>query len=528
MNRLAVNRRTEGQDRPAADSVQRTSLASELLRRLIPPVLLLFALSAVVAYLAARHEAHEVQDHWLVDSVEALVQRVHLEQGKPALDLPEAARQIVQWDSQDQNWFALRGERSGHVAGEAAIPDGGTARIERLREARLYDGRIEGKPVRVATIPVRLPGATEAVELRVAETLGKRNRLTAGILLSLLMPQLLLALIATAVIGFTLRQLVTPIGAVARALEAQTHQSLEPVDDRALPSEVAPLTHSLNTLLLRLQDALAAQRHFIADAAHQLRTPLTALKLHADEAARESDPARLRELIAEVQLAADRAVRLSNQLLSLARAEPSHRIGEPQVFDLRALAFEAAARWVPQALRAGMDLGFDETSDADAPGIEAKPALRVSGHGELLAEALHNLIDNAIAYGRPGGRITVSVTRAGDSRLQLRVDDDGPGIPEAERERVLQRFHRGPAADDANGRTTSGSGLGLAIVADIARAHGGNVRIADGLTGRGTCVIVDLPEWTGSVPDATGDQTLVAAPETNARGKLPRIPADAA
>lgn len=523
-----MNRLAERQDPPAAGAAPRSSLASALLRRLIPPVLVLFALSAAIAYLAARHEAHEVQDHWLVDSVEALVQRVHLEQGRPALDLPEAARQIVQWDSQDQNWFALRGERSGHVAGEAGIPDGGTARIERLREARLYDGRIEGKPVRVAAIPVRLPGATEAIELRVAETLGKRNRLTAGILLSVLMPQLLLALIASAVIGFTLRQLVTPIGAVARALETQTHQSLEPVDDRALPSEVAPLTHSVNTLLLRLQDALAAQRHFIADAAHQLRTPLTALKLHADEAARETDPARLRTLIAEVQLAADRAVRLSNQLLSLARAEPSHRIGEPQVFDLRELAFEAAGRWVPQALRAGMDLGFDEASGPNSAGVDTRAPLRVSGHADLLAEALHNLIDNAIAYGRPGGRITVSVMRAGASRLQLRVDDDGPGIPESERERVLQRFHRGHPAEDSNGRATPGSGLGLAIVADIARAHGGSVRIADGLSGRGACVIVDLPEWTEARFGAEGAQTPATVSESAARAGAPRTPADAA
>ena len=506
----------------------RRSLASNLFRRLIPPVLALFALSGALAYFAANHEANEVQDHWLVDSVEALAQRVHLVQGKPELDLPEAARQIVQWDSHDTNWFQLWGERSGHLVGESLIPDRPASGVDRLRDAKVYYGKLAGQPVRVAAVAVRLNGAPELIEVRVAETLGKRKVLAAEMLLSVLLPQLLLAVIAAAIIWATLRQLIRPIGEVARALEAQTHYSLEPVDDRALPAEVAPLTQSVNDLLLRLQDTLAAQRHFIADAAHQLRTPLTALKLHADEAARETRPERLQPLIAELQQAADRAVRLSNQLLTLARAEPNARVRDALPFDLRAAAFEASSHWVPQALRAGMDLGFEDP--AVAFGAKSPEALQVVGNAELLAEALHNLIDNAIVYGRPGGRITVSVRPAGGERVQIRVDDDGPGIPEGDRERVLQRFHRGRHTPRADGRSAHGAGLGLAIVSDIARAHGGEVRIADGETGRGTCVIIELPRWIGQGVEYLAEPNAVpASNEPRASGVRVggRTPADA-
>lgn len=472
----------------------RRSLRSQLLNRLLPPLLALFAVSGGVAYVVARHHANEVQDHWLVDSAEALAQRVKLARGEPVLDLPDAAREILQWDTQDITWYALIGKRSGHLAGHPMVPGRPATGVERLREAVMYDAGISGARVRVAAVPVRLEGAAEPIEVRVAETLRKRQLLATEMLLSVLIPQIALAMVACAVIWYTLRQLLSPIGEVARALEAQTHHSLEPVDDRALPAEVAPLTQSVNDLLARLQTALSAQRHFIADAAHQLRTPLTALKLHADEAARETRPERLGPLIAEVQQAADRAVRLSNQLLTLARAEPGARIQEPRAFDLRQVVFDAASRWVPRALAAGADLGFDDALSQGGTRANDRGAdLRVLGDPDLLSEAVHNLIDNALAYGGRGTRITVSVQRVDAARVWIRVVDNGPGIPEVDRTRVLQRFHRAASASATPADRSSGAGLGLAIVAEIARAHDGEVRITDGPDGRGTCLIIDLP-----------------------------------
>lgn len=470
---------------PAPGARPPRSLRSRLLARLLPPLLLLFAVSGTLSFLGARYHANEVHDRWLVDTAEALAQQVTFARGQPSVDLPEAARKTLQWDSADTTWFQVRGELSGHIAGYPGVPGPASrAPLERLRQAVLYDGWISGAHVRIASVP--LAGAGEEVEVRVAETLRKRQALAAELLLSVLLPQLALLVVAGGVIWLTLDQLLAPIGSVARAVEAQTHHSLEPVDDRALPAEVVPLTHAMNDLLLRLRGALAAQRHFIADAAHQLRTPLTALKLHADEAARETDPRRLGPVVAELQRAADRAVRLSNQLLTLARAEPSARVGEPRRVELRALVFEAAGRWVPMALAAGVDLGIAGGPDDGDPPIE------VSGDPGLLAEAVHNLVDNALKYAGRGARVTVAVARDGD-RARIVVDDDGPGIAAADRGRVMERFHRGARGAGDTADAQAGSGLGLAIVAEIVRGHDGEVAIGDGPDGRGTRVSIVLP-----------------------------------
>jgi signal transduction histidine kinase len=468
----------------------RASLRTRLLQRLLPPLLALFAVSGTLSYLVARYHANEVHDRWLVDSAEALAQRVTSSRGAPALDLPEAARQILQFDSADTTWFEVVGPRSGHVAGNPGVPTapvGPGADVERLRNASLYPGWMSGARVRVASVPVELPGARETVEVRVAETLRKRQALATELLLEVLLPQLVLVFVAGGVIWVTLDKLLAPVGEVARALEAQTHHSLEPVDDRALPAEMAPLTHAMNGLLLRLKDALAAQRHFVADSAHQLRTPLTALKLHADEAARETDPARLAPLLEELRRAADRAVRLSNQLLTLARAEPSARVAEPRRFELRATVFEAAGRWVPGALAADVDLGF-----VGGPQEGGSP-IEVLGDPDLIAEAIHNLIDNALKHRGEGRRVTVSIDDGTDGTVQVRVVDDGPGIPAADRGRVLGRFHRGARVPGATADTGGGTGLGLAIVAEIVRGHDGRIRIDDGPDGRGTTVTIALP-----------------------------------
>jgi two-component system sensor histidine kinase TctE len=483
----------------APPPARRSSLRSRQLARLLPPVIALFAVSGTLSYLGARYHANAVHDRWLVDSAEALAQRVTLSRGQPALDLPEAARQILQWDSSDTTWFEVRGEVSGHIAGNPNVPDPTPrAALERLRQAVLHDGWISGADVRVATVQVALPGSEETIDVRVAETLRKRQTLATELLLSVLLPQVALVAVAGLVVWFTLDKLLAPVGQVAEALEAQTHHSLEPVDDRALPAEMVPLTHALNDLLVRLREALAAQRHFIADAAHQLRTPLTALKLHADEAVRETDPERLAPVLRELQHAADRAVRLSNQLLMLARAEPSARVAEPRRFDLGALAFEASSRWVPAALAAGCDIGFEGGPGGDAP-------IDVSGDPDLLAEAIHNLMDNALKYAGRGARITVSVEDAADGRARVRVVDDGPGIPPAERGRVLQRWQRSTPID-----TASGAGLGLAIVAEIVRGHGGEVAIEDGPGGRGTCVSIALPRAAAGAPAEKAAGPVVA------------------
>ncbi|MDT4829701.1 Adaptive-response sensory-kinase SasA [compost metagenome] len=270
---------------------------------------------------------------------------------------------------------------------------------------------------------------------------------------------------------------LVPLQILADKLNRQTARSLAALDETQVPAEVAPLIRGLNALLARLRDALDAQRKFIADAAHQLRTPLTAVKLHADRAMEADSPEVARHALREVQTAADRAVRLSNQLLSLARAEPGlslERLGPVEHFDLAELAFETGAEWVPQALARRIDLGFEILPGPTFTG--STPAV-VRGNRLLMREALSNLIDNAVKYVPAGGRITV---RAGGEAMGHRgmavvmIEDNGPGIPPQRREEVFKRFFRGDRAAQSGG-----AGLGLAIVHEIVTLHQGTIHIED-------------------------------------------------
>jgi two-component system sensor histidine kinase TctE len=233
----------------------------------------------------------------------------------------------------------------------------------------------------------------------------------------------------------------------------------------------------MNDLLARLGIAISAQQRFIADAAHQLRTPIAGLKTQTELALRESHPDKVHETLRQLQTATEQSARLINQLLSLARAEPGakleHAVGR---LDLARLARDATTEWVPRALARGIDLGYDGAEDA----------AWIDGEPFLVRDMLGNLLDNAIRYTQRGGQVTVRVLRDA-GRVALSVEDNGPGIPEQDRERVFERFYR------VLGTGTEGCGLGLAIVREIAASHKAEVTLATGAGGRGTLVRVAFP-----------------------------------
>jgi len=267
-----------------------------------------------------------------------------------------------------------------------------------------------------------------------------------------------------------------PLTTLATEIGGRSGQDLRPVDESHTPVEVQPLVHSLNALLERLGVALATQRRFVADAAHQLRTPLTGLKTQAELALRSADPAAARESLQRIVASTDRTSRLVTQLLSLARAEPEGQTTlRRDRLDLTRLMRAVAADWIPRALETGIDLGFSGDSPA-----------WIQGDATLLREMAGNLIENALRYCPRGSEITVAVG-AGPKAVELTVTDDGPGIPVAERERVFERFHRVLGSDAA------GSGLGLAIVRQIADRHGATVDLAAGAGGIGTQVRAVFP-----------------------------------
>jgi two-component system sensor histidine kinase TctE len=230
---------------------------------------------------------------------------------------------------------------------------------------------------------------------------------------------------------------------------------------------------ALNGLLNEVAQASRSQQRFLADAAHQLRTPLAGLQTHTELALAQPLPQACRAQIEQVHEATIRTARLANQLLALARAEPGAR-GEAIELDLKAIAGAEAEAWVRAALARDIDLGFE---------LEPAP---VRGDAFLLREALANLVHNALQYTQRGGLVTVRTGKRGD-RSFVEVEDDGPGIPAGERVRVLERFYRVP------GTPGTGSGLGLAIVRDIAAGHGASLVLSDGANSRGCRVAITFP-----------------------------------
>lgn len=503
------------------------SLRVHLLRALATPLFALVLASGSLSYWLAAHYTTQVFDRALYGVANNIAQQIRIAGPRLEHDIPAIAQTLVEAEGSDRIYWRIHGP-DGLIGGMDTWLGYGTGQTT-LHDARLFYAWFSGRQVRAVRLPVHLeavqitpadgdidatadiaggvvtgaagiaangaantaasgPQAAGApsrgpIVVEVAELLDRRETAANEILLSVSVPLILLLLVGSLILSHVLKEELVPLQILTDKLNRQTARSLASLDETQVPAEVEPLIRALNALLARLRDALDAQRKFIADAAHQLRTPLTAVKLHADRAVEADNPEVTRHALRELQSAADRAVRLSNQLLSLARAEPGlslERLGPIEHFDLATLAFETGAEWVPQALARHIDLGFETLPGPTFTG--AAPSM-VRGNRLLLREALNNLIDNAVKYVPAGGRITV---RAGGEAIGHRgmavvmVEDNGPGIAPARREEVFKRFFRG---DHVPGRspeaTPGGAGLGLAIVHEIISLHHGSISIED-------------------------------------------------
>ncbi|MBL8473628.1 MAG: sensor histidine kinase N-terminal domain-containing protein [Rhodocyclaceae bacterium] len=311
--------------------------------------------------------------------------------------------------------------------------------------------------------------------IQVAQPMAVREALAARAALHAVAPYILLLPLVGGVVWVIVGRGLAPLARLARAVEAKSPAALVPLAERDAPQEALPLVRALNDLLLRLGAAMDAQRAFIADAAHELRTPLAALQLQAQLLARAADPAQRAEALSELQQGLQRVAHLVQQLLTLAREEPQapQRTFEP--VDLGALAGGAVAELLALAEARGIDLGV---------AAAAQDAL-VAGDADALRTLAGCLIDNAVRYTPAGGRVDVSVGRDA-AAVWLMVQDSGPGIAPHERERVFDRFYRG--ADAGAG----GSGLGLAIARAIAERHGARIKLGDA-PGGGLELRVEFP-----------------------------------
>jgi two-component system, OmpR family, sensor histidine kinase TctE len=304
--------------------------------------------------------------------------------------------------------------------------------------------------------------------IQVAETLDKRAQLTTEIARGVMLSQFVILPLAVLLVWFALLRGLRPLNELQRRIRQRAADDLSPIDERLAPEEVSPLVGAINDLLARLDRSIAAQKHFLADAAHQLKTPLAGLRTQAELAQREVDAGDARSVkrsLHQIARSSQRAAHMVNQLLSMARAEDSEQARRVQPFNLAALAIDTVRDFVPRAIESGIDLGYD----GPEPGHEG---LRLNGQPVLVRELIRNLVDNALQYTPRSGTVTVRLIDDPFGQVVvLQVEDTGPGIPEAERELVFQPFYR------ALGTEVDGSGLGLAIVREIAERHGAGVHI---------------------------------------------------
>ena len=442
------------------------SLRVGLLSRLGPVLVLLLGLDAAACYFTALHFANLVYDRWLIDSTRSLSQAVRSEQGQIAFDVPRVALQIFQFDEVDRTYFKIVSAGRGFLAGDSGLPDEGLVPVNGIR---LSDGTLQGQRVRVVSTRIAPPGTRDSVTVSVAETLIKRTTLARDILLAMVAPQVALVAIASLLAWLGISRGLKPLTDLASQIEARDQNNLTPVPQTGLPREARVLAERINELLARVDSAMRAQKRFVADAAHQLRTPLAAVMLHAEWAARAPDGATEREALRALHRSVERAGRMSQQLLSLARTDPDAiNAVELKPMDLVALARRVGEEWIPRALKRDIDFGLIVP---DAP-------VRITGDDRLLSELLSNLIDNALRYSKPAGRVSVIVESGPPPKLA--VQDDGPGIPEDERVKIFERFYRMPGSDG------EGCGLGLAIVEEIARLHSSTVEVSTGSDARGS------------------------------------------
>ena len=449
---------------------ERRSLFGEILDWMLTPLLLLWPISLALTWLVAQNIAGKPFDRALEYNVQALAKLVVVKNNAVQFNLTGPAREILRADDTDLVYYQVVGTRGETLSGERDLPLPTDDDKLQDGDVRLREDKINGEDVRVAYTWIKVDDKYAGrVLVQVAETLEKRKTLATEIVKGTMVPQFVTLPLAVLLVWLALVRGIKPLAQLEKRIRARKPDDMSPLDDNAVPEEVAPLVSSINDLLSRLKVSLTTQKRFLADAAHQLKTPLAGLRMQADLAQRETNADELKKSLKNIGKSSIRATHTVNQLLALARAEITGRSLTKQSLDMVLIASEVMADSVPRALEKHIDLGYE------GPEAGAQTTM-LEGNPTLLKELVRNLLDNAIAYTPDNGQVTLRLLAdAFSGVLVLLVEDSGPGIPAAERELVFQPFYR------ALGTNVDGSGLGLAIVLEIANQHDATVSIKDAL-----------------------------------------------
>lgn len=461
------------------------SLHGQFLRWLLIPLIMLVVVNAFSVYNNALEAADLAYDRSLLSSARALGERVAIVDGKVTVDVPYVALDSFETDTLGRLYYRVTGIRGEYVSGYEDLPDlpRNAARSDVYPAlVHFFHAEYQGQPVRVAALhqPVYDDQMRGIALVEVAETLDARRGLSRKILIDTLMRQALLVLAVAGLVWLALHFVLQPLLELSQRVAEREPTDLSGFSPDLVHHEVRPLILAMNGYMQRLDQLISSQKRFIADASHQLRTPLTVLKTQAELALREQDPEAMRRIVESIATTTDTTVHLANRLLTLARTGHGLAAADMASLNLADLARTVCLELALPAVRKQVDLELD-----------APPAVYLHGHALLLQEMLSNLVDNAIRYTPAGGSVTVRLLQEG-KQLRLSVCDTGPGLSAADQEKAFEPFFRASGAQHTN---PGGSGLGLAIVHDIVMLHHGQIRLSDACPQdnshtRGLCVTI--------------------------------------
>jgi two-component system sensor histidine kinase TctE len=443
------------------------SLRQRLINWLFTPLYIWLLFSTVTGYLAAVNLSNKPYDLVLQERARLLASRYSQSVNELELEqlFPEAGGQFL---------FALYDVQGRKLVANGRLPSPRPADYRTVAPI-LRNTQFADRKLRLLTLKASGTGG-KTLLVQAAEPIEARLELGRGILGNIVIPQFMFILIAGVAVWIGLKKGLEPLERLRRQVAARPRDDLSPLEETMAPLEARPLIGEVNGLIERLKYLMESQRRFVADAAHQLRTPFAGLAAQAELARREDSPVPVKEALERICAGTQRCSRLVSQLLTLARNEPEARLQSPlALLDLGRIAQEAASHWAPEAIRHDIDLGYE----ADAK------QMPVRGDEGGLRDLIDNLIDNAIRYTPVGGHVTVRVGY--DMVAWLRVEDDGPGIPPEQRDKVFQRFHRIP------GSGQPGSGLGLAIVQEVVVRHGAELVLDETPGSQGARFTVRFP-----------------------------------
>lgn len=455
------------------------TLLAEILVWLLIILLMGWSIGVVMIYNVTGKFANEPYDVVLSNNVQALANLVGFSAGRITINLPRAARDILVTDPQDKVYFQIVDLKGTLLVGDAEVPWVPSTENIEFERVFLRDDEIGEDEVRVAWLFKRMAPDGEPLLIQVAETRNKRSGMAARIVSSVIVPQFAIVPIAVLLIYFAVSRGITPLHRLQDELRERRPSDLSPISLKNIPAEIRPLIEALNDTMARLDASMVEQRRFVADAAHQLKTPLTGLRTQAELALRETAPERLQACVRQMLHAVERLADMTQKLLMLARAEAmSTQAALLETVDLASLVPEVAREWGPQAMQKGIDMSFANFTHTS----------EVRGNARLLHELFANLIDNAIRYTPKDGSVAILLHH--DDGLCVDIDDSGIGIAMEERDKVFDRFYR------VLGTHTDGSGLGLSIVREIAALHHVDISLGESALG-GTRVRVRFAPRSG-------------------------------